>query len=323
MTQSSFSQRLLTWYDQHGRKDLPWQQNASPYHIWLSEVMLQQTQVTTVIPYYQRFIERFSDISALAQAHIDEVLSYWSGLGYYARGRNLHKAAVIMQQDHAGLVPQDFNALLRLPGIGRSTAGAIMALAFHQRYPILDGNVKRVLARYDAIDRWPGEKQTESAMWDRAEQLLPNERIANYIQAQMDLGATLCTRSKPACTRCPLQSDCQAYATGNPSLFPVKKTRKIQPTRKTFWLIYINQKQQILLQQRPSTGIWGGLWSFPETTSESDTQLSLPIKKPSLPVCYLKSNMFSVISNCIYNLGCTMLIHLRVWLRITAASGLK
>lgn len=241
--------------------------------------MLQQTQVTTVIPYYQRFIQRFSDISALAQAHVDEVLSYWSGLGYYARGRNLHKAAVIMQQDHAGLVPQDFNALLRLPGIGRSTAGAIMALAFHQRYPILDGNVKRVLARYDAIDRWPGEKQTESAMWDRAEQLLPDERIANYIQAQMDLGATLCTRSKPACTRCPLQSDCQAYATGNPSLFPVKKTRKIQPTRETFWLIYINQKQQLLLQQRPSTGIWGGLWSFPEATSEFDAQLSLPIKK--------------------------------------------
>lgn len=196
---SSFSERLLAWYDHHGRKDLPWQQNPSAYHVWLSEVMLQQTQVATVIPYYQRFIERFPDINALADANIDDVLGLWSGLGYYARGRNLHKAAVQMQQHHNAQVPEDFKALLDLPGIGRSTAGAIMALAFHQRYPILDGNVKRVLARFDAINVWPGEKHTEATMWQRAETLLPEHRIANYIQAQMDLGATLCTRSRPAC----------------------------------------------------------------------------------------------------------------------------
>ena len=275
---SSFSERLLAWYDHHGRKDLPWQQNPSAYHVWLSEVMLQQTQVATVIPYYQRFIERFPDINALADANIDDVLGLWSGLGYYARGRNLHKAAVQIQQHHDAEVPEDFQALLDLPGIGRSTAGAIMALAFHQRYPILDGNVKRVLARYDAINVWPGEKQAEAAMWQRAEILLPEQRIANYIQAQMDLGATLCTRSRPACQQCPLQFDCKAFASGEPTLFPVRKVKKTQPVRHTNWFVYIDQDNQILLEQRPQNGIWGGLWSFPEGKTAEAPDNSLPIK---------------------------------------------
>ncbi|WP_370654042.1 A/G-specific adenine glycosylase [Methylophaga sp.] len=278
MTTHSFSDRLLAWYDQHGRKDLPWQQNASPYHIWLSEVMLQQTQVTTVIPYYQRFIKHFPDVNALANANIDEVLSLWGGLGYYARGRNLHKAAVQMQQLHEGKVPQDFQALLDLPGVGRSTAGAIMALAYQQPFPILDGNVKRVLARYDAINIWPGEKQAEAAMWQRAEQLLPTARIANYIQAQMDLGATLCTRSRPDCERCPLQTDCQAYASGEPTLFPVRKVKKQTPSRQTNWFVYINNDKHILLEQRPQNGIWGGLWSFPEGDTAEAENHTLPIK---------------------------------------------
>jgi len=278
LTTSTFSDRLLAWYDHHGRKDLPWQKNASAYHIWLSEVMLQQTQVTTVIPYYQRFINHFPDINSLAEAHIDEVLSLWSGLGYYARGRNLHKAAIQMQQKHNAQVPEDYLSLLNLPGIGRSTAGAIMSLAFHQRYPILDGNVKRVLARYDAIDRWPGEKQAENAMWQRAEQLLPAERIANYIQAQMDLGATLCTRSRPDCLQCPLQTDCQAYASGDPMQYPVRKAKKRQPSRQTNWFVYINQDKLILLEQRPQNGIWGGLWSFPEGETVEAADINLPVK---------------------------------------------
>ncbi|WP_417551248.1 A/G-specific adenine glycosylase [Methylophaga sp.] len=278
MTTSTFSERLLAWYDQHGRKDLPWQINASPYHVWLSEVMLQQTQVATVIPYYHRFINRFPDVTALANANIDDVLSLWSGLGYYARGRNLHKAAVQMQQLHNAKVPEDFQDLLDLPGIGRSTAGAIMALAYQQQFPILDGNVKRVLARYDAIKIWPGEKQAEAAMWHRAEQLLPTERIANYIQAQMDLGATLCTRSRPDCKNCPLQTDCQAFATGEPTLFPVRKAKKQQPTRQTNWFVYINQDKYILLEQRPQSGIWGGLWSFPEGQTAEAAEHILPIK---------------------------------------------
>lgn len=279
---SSFSERLLAWYDHHGRKDLPWQQNPSAYHVWLSEVMLQQTQVATVIPYYQRFIKRFPDINALADANIDDVLGLWSGLGYYARGRNLHKAAVQIQQHHDAEVPEDFQALLDLPGIGRSTAGAIMALAFHQRYPILDGNVKRVLARYDAINVWPGEKQAQAAMWQRAEILLPEQRIANYIQAQMDLGATLCTRSRPACQQCPLQFDCKAFASGEPTLFPVRKVKKTQPFRHTNWFVYIDQDNQILLEQRPQNGIWGGLWSFPEGKTAEAPDNSLPIKNTLL-----------------------------------------
>lgn len=264
-----FSRRLLDWFDQHGRKDLPWQQPATAYRVWLSEVMLQQTQVSTVIPYFQRFIDRFPDLPTLAAASVDEVLQYWAGLGYYARGRNLHKAAQQMAEHHQSQVPADFQALLDLPGIGRSTAGAIMALAFKQRYPILDGNVKRVLARFTAESRWPGDKQTEAGLWQLATQLLPEKRINDYIQAQMDLGATLCTRSKPRCDDCPLNEDCQAYLAGTPTAYPVSKPKKAIPHKQIRWLLFYHQGQ-LLLEKRPVTGIWGGLWSFPEMAADAE-----------------------------------------------------
>lgn len=269
-TTFDFSQALLDWYDLYGRKDLPWQQEPTPYHVWLSEIMLQQTQVSTVIDYYQRFLGRFPDIQALAKSPQDEVLAYWSGLGYYARARNLHKTARIIVEDYDGDMPASLEALTGLPGIGRSTAGAILTLAFHQRYPILDGNVKRVLARFFAIEGWPGIKQVENQLWLRAESLLPEQRIANYIQAQMDLGATLCTRTKPDCPHCPLQTECQAYTLGQPGAYPGKKPRKAIPVRHTQWLIMQNELGEVLLEQRPSQGIWGGLWSFPEISPDED-----------------------------------------------------
>lgn len=264
-----FSHRLLQWFDNHGRKNLPWQQPATPYRVWLSEIMLQQTQVVTVIPYFQKFTERFPDINTLANAEVDEVLQYWAGLGYYARGRNLHKAAQIIQSKHQGELPANFDALVDLPGIGRSTAGAILALAFKKHYPILDGNVKRVLARHTAEPRWPGEKQAENELWQLAEELLPNQRINDYIQAQMDLGATLCTRSKPRCQACPLQSDCQAFQLGIPTDYPIKKPKKAVPHREVRWLVYA-AKGQLLMEKRPSQGIWGGLWSFPEMPIDNE-----------------------------------------------------
>ncbi|MTI64357.1 A/G-specific adenine glycosylase [Methylophaga sp.] len=260
----NFAQALLDWYDQHGRKDLPWQQKPTPYHVWLSEIMLQQTQVSTVIDYYQRFIRHFPDIETLAAAKQDAVLAQWSGLGYYARARNLHKTAHLVVNEFNGHMPASLETLMELPGIGRSTAGAILTLAYHQRFPILDGNVKRVLARFFAVEGWPGIKQVENRLWQYAEELLPEQRIANYIQAQMDLGATLCTRSKPDCQRCPMQTHCQAYALGQPGAYPGKKPKKNIPTRQTHWLVMQNEVGEVLLEQRPQQGIWGGLWSFPE-----------------------------------------------------------
>jgi A/G-specific adenine glycosylase len=265
-----FSDLLLDWYDQHGRKDLPWQQNPSPYHVWLSEIMLQQTQVTTVIPYYQRFTERYPNVTALAQAKTDDVLALWTGLGYYARARNLHKTANIIVDSYYGEMPTTLDELIALPGIGRSTAGAIMSLAHKKRYSILDGNVKRVLARYFAVEGWPGIKTVENTLWNHAESLLPQQRVANYIQAQMDLGATLCTRSKPDCNRCPLKQNCQAYKQGNPTDYPTSKPKKVAPIRKTNWIIAQNDSNEILLEKRPPSGIWGGLWTFPEFDDEKE-----------------------------------------------------
>ncbi|MDC9725185.1 MAG: A/G-specific adenine glycosylase [Gammaproteobacteria bacterium] len=263
----NFSSQLLAWFDLHGRKDLPWQQSPSPYHVWLSEIMLQQTQVSTVIPYYQRFIQCYPNLTSLANASIDDVLAQWTGLGYYARARNLHKAANVIVEQHNGEMPNDLNELIALPGIGRSTAGAIMALAHHQPFAILDGNVKRVLARYNRVSGWPGKKQVENQLWKIAEKLLPTERIAHYIQAQMDLGATVCTRSKPKCEFCPLQADCQAFQHDIPQNYPDPKPKKIIPLRKTNWLVMQLSDGKILLEQRPNSGIWGGLWSFPELDS--------------------------------------------------------
>ena len=259
-----FHERLLDWYDIHGRKDLPWQHDISPYHVWLSEIMLQQTQVSTVIPYYLRFITQYVDITSLASAKLDDILALWAGLGYYARARNLHKAANILVRQHKAEMPFSIDELIALPGIGRSTAGAIMALAHQQKHPILDGNVKRVLARYTAISGWPGKKPVEQKLWKIAESLLPEKRITHYTQAQMDLGATICKRNKPLCLQCPLHEDCKAFQLGTPELFPTSKPKKEIPSRQSHWLIAQSNNGKILLEQRPNNGIWGGLWSFPE-----------------------------------------------------------
>jgi A/G-specific adenine glycosylase len=254
---------LLTWFKHHGRKDLPWQQHATPYHTWVSEIMLQQTQVNTVIPYYQRFIERFPEVHHLATAALDEVLHYWSGLGYYARARNLHRAAQQICEQYQGILPDDPQQLLALAGIGRSTAGAILALAFGQPHAILDGNVKRVLCRYHAIARWAGEPQTEKDLWKLAEAHTPQEQVRDYTQAIMDLGATICTRSQPHCPQCPLHLHCQAQQQGLQHRYPVAKPSKAIPI-KTIKFLIIHTAHTTLLQQRPQQGIWGGLWSFPE-----------------------------------------------------------
>ena len=264
MSSADFSQRVLAWFDRYGRTDLPWQVDPIPYRVWVSEIMLQQTQVATVIPYYRRFMARFPDVQALADAEQDQVLHHWSGLGYYARARNLHAAARIIRDRHAGRFPGDLEALLALPGIGRSTAGAILALSSGQRHSILDGNVKRVLARFHAIAGWPGQAAVQKALWALAEQYTPDTRVAAYTQAMMDLGATVCTRANPACDRCPLQADCEARAGGRATDYPSPRPRKALPLRKTRMLLLRNAAGEILLERRPPAGIWGGLWSFPE-----------------------------------------------------------
>ena len=308
----SFSSRLISWQRIYGRHDLPWQ-NADAYRVWLSEVMLQQTQVATVIPYYQRFTASFPTIAALAAATEEQVLAHWSGLGYYARGRNLHRAAQIIVEKHQGEFPRQFEDILELPGIGRSTAAAICALAWHERRAILDGNVKRVLARYCGISGSPSEKAVEAQLWQQAEALLPppsrgrvgegvemlptstpilgapslrspplkggrdvselneqaeiNSDIAAYIQAQMDLGATLCTRSKPKCGECPVRSDCIAFQDGRVSELPMPRPRKAVPEKCTTFLLLMHGSD-ILLEKRPGSGIWGGLWCPPQFDDE-------------------------------------------------------
>src|SRR5450756_1636716 len=278
----SFSSRLIDWQSMHGRHHLPWQ-SANAYHVWLSEIMLQQTQVATVIPYYQRFTASFPTIAALAAATEEQVLAHWSGLGYYARGRNLHKAAQIIVEKHHGKFPRDLEHILELPGIGRSTAAAICALAYHERRAILDGNVKRVLARYCGISGSPNEKVVEAQLWQQAEALLPpspltagervGERreenaIAAYIQAQMDLGAMLCTRSKPKCGECPVRSDCVAFQSGRVSELPTPRPRKAVPERHSTFLLLMHGND-ILLEKRPGSGIWGGLWCPPQFDDEA------------------------------------------------------
>lgn len=261
---NTFAKRVLKWFDQHGRKDLPWQHDTSPYRVWLSEIMLQQTQVKTVIPYFERFMAAFPDVRTLAEAPEDEVLHLWTGLGYYARARNLHKAAKQIANEAQGQFPSTLEGLCDLPGVGRSTAGAILSIAFGQRASILDGNVKRVLARYHRVGGWPGKSAIHQQLWDIAEQHTPQKRCADYTQAMMDLGATLCTRSAPDCERCPLASDCEALAHGDQRDYPGKKPRKVLPVKSTFFLIVRSGNDEIWLEKRPSSGIWGGLWCFPE-----------------------------------------------------------
>jgi A/G-specific adenine glycosylase len=262
-----FASRLIAWQRTHGRHDLPWQ-SADAYRVWLSEIMLQQTQVTTVIPYYQRFTAAFPTIAVLAAATEEQVLSHWSGLGYYARGRNLHRAARIIAEKYHGDFPRQFEDIVELPGIGRSTAAAICALAYHERRAILDGNVKRVLARYCGIAGWAGDKKVEAQLWQQAEALLPQRDVAAYIQAQMDLGATLCTRSKPKCRACPVSCDCVAFQTGRVNELPTPRPRKAVPERHTTFLLLMHGND-ILLEKRPGSGIWGGLWCPPQFDDEA------------------------------------------------------
>lgn len=264
---ANFSKKVLKWFDQHGRTHLPWQQNRNAYRVWVSEIMLQQTQVATVIPYFERFMQRFPDVQTLAAATQDEVLQHWSGLGYYARGRNLHKCAQTIVADYQGEFPETVDELETLPGIGRSTAGAIVSLSLDRPATILDGNVKRVLTRFFGVAEWPGQSKTAQQLWQYAEALTPAKRCADYTQAMMDLGATLCTRTKPECQRCPLNSECVGYIEGEPEQYPAKKPKKRLPVKSVYFLI-IKNHQGILLEQRPSTGIWGGLWSFPELEEE-------------------------------------------------------
>lgn len=261
---SEFATALLEWYDRHGRKQLPWQHPRTPYRVWISEIMLQQTQVATVIPYYERFMQRFPDIAALANAPLDAVLQHWSGLGYYARARNLHKAAIEIRDKYNGEFPSDFESVVNLPGIGRSTAGAILAQSMEQRHPILDGNVKRVLARHCAIDGWTNNSKVVAQLWDKAEQYTPQARLADYTQAIMDLGATLCTRSKPLCSLCPLNDSCIAYKRNQVTRFPAPRPQKEKPVRSLQVLLLTNADNAVLLERRPPTGIWGGLLGLPE-----------------------------------------------------------
>jgi A/G-specific adenine glycosylase len=266
---SDFAARVLRWYDRYGRKDLPWQNTGDAYRVWISEIMLQQTQVQTVIPYYERFMHRFPDVVSLAEAGLDEVLQHWSGLGYYARARNLHRAAGIIRDEYDGRFPSTLEAVSELPGIGRSTAGAILALAFGQRHAILDGNVKRVLARHAAIEGWPGKTAVARQLWELAEACTPAERVGDYTQAMMDLGATLCTRSNPGCAACPVQGDCAALSQGEVGRYPGRKPKKEKPRRTTTMVLAVADGA-VYLERRPASGIWGGLWSLPEVSDIGD-----------------------------------------------------
>jgi A/G-specific adenine glycosylase len=264
-----FADKLLAWYEKHGRHDLPWQVRGDPYPVWIAEIMLQQTQVGTVIPYYERFLLRFPDIRSLAAAELDQVLHHWSGLGYYARARNLHRAARQIVDRHNAMFPRRFDDVLALPGIGRSTAGAILAQSFGQRHAILDGNVKRVLSRYFRIDGWPGHSATQHRLWEASETVTPQQRVADYTQAIMDLGATVCSRGRPACLLCPLNDDCAAHRHGEETAFPNRRTGRPLPLRAATLLLLRDEQQRICLVQRPPTGIWGGLWSLPEMTGQA------------------------------------------------------
>jgi A/G-specific adenine glycosylase len=272
MSPTQFQQAVLNWFDLHGRTNLPWQTSISPYSVWVSEIMLQQTQVNTVIPYFERFMQSFPKVEALAAATEDQVLHHWTGLGYYARARNLHKTAQRICHQLNGQFPDTVEQLAELPGIGRSTAGAICSIAFKKPAAILDGNVKRVLARYAAIEGWPGQTAVHNRLWQQAETYSPQQRVADYTQAMMDLGATLCTRSSPSCERCPLSGNCIAYSQGKQTEYPGKKPKKKLPVRTTCFLLIYNQQGELLLQKNPPAGLWGGLWLLPQVDAVDETE---------------------------------------------------
>jgi A/G-specific adenine glycosylase len=275
----SIAPALLAWAERHGRHDLPWQHPRTPYRVWVSEVMLQQTQVATVIPYFEAFMARFPDVATLAAAPLDEVLHAWTGLGYYARARNLHRAAQIVVEQNGGCLPEDIATLQSLPGIGRSTASAILALARGQRHPILDGNARRVLARVFAVEGDPGA--TAARLWRLAEACTPDSQVAEYTQAIMDLGAGVCLRTRPRCDDCPLSDACLARATARQRDFPFPRRHRARPQRAAVALVIRNAAGAILLQQRPTDGLWGGLWSFPQFESDAEAQIWLKARLPS------------------------------------------
>ncbi|KAA6187421.1 A/G-specific adenine glycosylase [Thiohalocapsa marina] len=271
---AGFAGNLLDWFDEHGRTDLPWQHTPTPYRVWVSEIMLQQTQVAVVIPYFERFMARFPQVTALAAAAQDEVLHLWSGLGYYARARHLHRAAQLIVERHGGRFPTDIDAVQALPGIGRSTAGAILSLSLGRHHPILDGNCKRVLARCFAVDGWPGRSAVLAELWRLAQWLTPSSRVGPFNQAMMDLGATLCTRARPDCRRCPLAARCLGLQLGRPQDYPAPRPRRDMPLRQTRLLLVLDRAGRVLLERRPPSGIWGGLWVPPALSSEPSPESS-------------------------------------------------
>ncbi|MFB6434866.1 MAG: A/G-specific adenine glycosylase [Candidatus Malihini olakiniferum] len=271
MQKQMFAQQVLAWYERNGRTTLPWQQEKTPYTVWLSEIMLQQTRVSTVVHYFQRFIAIFPDIHALAAATLDEVLHLWTGLGYYARARNLHKAAQAIANQHCGEFPTTFAALNALPGIGRSTAGAVLSLSLGQHYPILDGNVKRVLARCYTVAGWPEKKEIKQQLWALSEQVTPALCVSQFNQAMMDLGAMICTSRRPKCELCPLNNGCMAYANHSWANYPGKKLKQQLP-EKSAWFLLLQRGNEVWLQQRPAIGLWGGLFCFPQFSSHDDVE---------------------------------------------------
>ena len=296
MSPKNFQNAVLDWFDQYGRTHLPWQQSINPYRVWISEIMLQQTQVSTVIPYFERFMLSYPTVETLAAAPLDEVLHHWTGLGYYARARNLHKTAQLVSSKLNGQFPDNVTQLIELPGIGRSTAGAISSIAFKNQATILDGNVKRVLARFSATDGWPGKSAVVEKLWLIAETYTPFKRIADYTQAMMDLGATVCTRSSPNCNQCPLEKDCKANQQGNQQDYPGKKPKKKLPIKTSCFLMIQNNRGELLLEQNPPTGLWGGLWVFPQCESTDqleETYLKLGIQTETQQTLEVKRHTFS------------------------------
>lgn len=284
MQAHQFAENVLDWYHQYGRKTLPWQQEKTPYKVWLSEVMLQQTQVATVIPYFERFMSRFPTVTDLANAPLDDVLHLWTGLGYYARARNLHKAAQQIANKYAGVFPQTYEEVADLPGVGRSTAGAILSLSLGKHFPILDGNVKRVLARCYAVSGWPGKKDVENRLWEISERVTPAQSVSQFNQAMMDLGAMVCTRSKPKCELCPLKNGCVAYAHHSWADYPGKKPKVTLPER-TGYMLMMQHGDRVFLAQRPAVGLWGGLFCFPQFTEEKE--LHYWLEQRGIPADYL------------------------------------
>lgn len=291
ITTAQFSKKILKFYDLKGRKDLPWQQNKSAYSVWVSEIMLQQTQVKTVIPYYLKFMKNFPTVQTLADSDIDEVLHHWAGLGYYSRARNLHACANMVVNQHKGIFPSNLESIVELPGIGESTGGAILSLAYGLPEAILDGNVKRVLARVFLVEGWYGSSLVSKQLWQLSREYTPKIRTGDFNQAMMDLGADICNRSNPRCKECPLSKNCMANIQSKTAEYPHRKPRKKIPTKSATLLLFLNKKGQIQLIKRPPSGIWGGLWSLPESTESSEKPILVDKFKHTFSHFHLKADV--------------------------------